>query len=546
MQSGADIGCEARRLASADSLIAASLDPYSFPVIEPRVYQIARELERILSIVELECGGTPVRVDGFRLRDLAMWADHQTDSALNALLPISGICNRRCRFCFEQGLPFARELSLMSVAEVRTRLKYYSPKTGRCLFPSNRPQMETFAHPEALSILEMARKREPGKLFCLTTNGSCLDGPAVERLAQLQPLMIKLSLNAVDADLNRSLMGTGDCVQVAIESPGRLREHRIPYIGGIVAWPTFSKEAMTRTVRYLEEHEAYAIRVRLPLTHKWQPERPDCDFDAHWRRVAAFAAELRDDCAVPLYVEPSAFAVTPVIPEVDGVILNSPAHRAGLRRGDVIQNINDHEVLTRSESGAVLEHYRDAGAPVEVVVRRGSRTIQLRLEEDGRSGDSYPYTRFVRYPGESFGILHVEDFRLRYVRDLFELIDRYAARRVLLFSSPIVAPLFEMLANGIPEFRARLQELTLHIETVPENTLGGNYAQLDSRFVNDYAKVIQRCLGRGAEFDLIVIPNAFGSAWGVDLLGESVGRLAATFAVPVELIDWLLVYGRDV
>ena len=49
----------------------------------------------------------------------------------------------------------------MPIEEAQTRLKYYSPETGRCLFPSNRNHMETFIHPKALDIIEMAHRKEP-------------------------------------------------------------------------------------------------------------------------------------------------------------------------------------------------------------------------------------------------------------------------------------------------------------------------------------------------------------------------------------------------
>ena len=39
--------------------------------------------------------------------------------------------------------------------------------------------------------------------------------------------------------------------------------------------------------------------------------------------------------------------------------------------------------------------------------------------------------------------------------------------------------------------------------------------------------------------------NAFGSAWGTDLSGESYSRLEMEFGIPVELIDWHFVYGRE-
>src|SRR5687768_2209184 len=147
-------------------------DPEAFAIPEPRIRDIAHQLSRLLAVVELEKDGIATKIDGFRLRDLSQWVSHTSNNAMNALTPISSVCNSRCHFCFEENVPYAREQSLMSVEEARTRLKYYSPETGEALFPSSRNHMETFVHPKALDIIELARQRDPDKVFWITSNGS--------------------------------------------------------------------------------------------------------------------------------------------------------------------------------------------------------------------------------------------------------------------------------------------------------------------------------------------------------------------------------------
>jgi hypothetical protein len=46
---------------------------------------------------------------------------------------------------------------------------------------------------------------------------------------------------------------------------------------------------------------------------------------------------------------------------------------------------------------------------------------------------------------------------------MFQRIEHYGARNVLLFSSKIVAPIFEALVNGIPAFAERLNGVNLYI-----------------------------------------------------------------------------------
>ena len=137
-------------------------DPEAFAIPEPRIRFIAHELQRLLSLVDLEYNGRPVAVDGFRLKDLSSGSSYTTNTAMNALTPISSACNSRCHFCFEENAPYAREAaSLMPMAEARTRLQVLRPRDGASLFPSSRNHMETFVHPRAVDIIEMAREPSP-------------------------------------------------------------------------------------------------------------------------------------------------------------------------------------------------------------------------------------------------------------------------------------------------------------------------------------------------------------------------------------------------
>jgi hypothetical protein len=522
-------------------------DSEAFAIPEPRIRHIAHELQRLLALVQLESDGKPIEIDGFRLRDLPRWVTAQATTAMNALTPISSVCNSKCDFCFEENVPYAREQSLMSVAEACTRLKYYDPETGLSLFPSSRNHMETFIHPNAVDIIEMARRRQPGKLFWITTNGSHFTEGIVRRLAELKPLIFKLSLNVSAPALNQSLMHTGKRTAIAIDAPRLLQKYRIPFMGGIVAWPTVPLSALEETVRYLERFQAYAIRIRLPLSHKWLKHQLSVDFNRHWRQVGELARALRSSVGVPLFVEPPIYWINPIVPEVDGVVQHSPAWRAGVRAGDLVRVINGQSVRTRIESEALLDacHLR-GDREVALTVERNDRRMDVRLEQPPAGADTYPYSADYFYRGENYGIFHVEDFRLNHVQKAIDLIHKHRAKTAILFTSAVVAPIFETLVQNVPEFAAGLEDVELHLETIEQNSFGGNYDVMDSRVVADYRRTIRARIEQGVRPDLVLIPDAFGSPWGIDVFGDSVQNLAMEFGVPVERIEWLLVYGREV
>jgi len=110
----------------------------------------------------------------------------------------------------------------------------------------------------------------------------------------------------------------------------------------------------------------------------------------------------------------------------------------------------------------------------------------------------------------------------------------------------IVAPIFATIVTEVPEFAEQLADIDVRLATVQHNSFGGNYDVMDSRVVEDYAAVVRERLARGEDYDLILVPDAFGSPWGHDVFGASYVEMAMEFGIPVERIDWLLVYGREV
>ncbi len=119
-----------------------------------------------MNIVDLECNGGRVEVNGIRLKNLEIWRTEKANSAINALTPLSGQCNCNCIFCFEKKHPFRQNLSIMSFEEAKTRLKYYSID-GHCLFPSDRVFKEIFANPNAIEFWSKLVKKHQINYFIL-------------------------------------------------------------------------------------------------------------------------------------------------------------------------------------------------------------------------------------------------------------------------------------------------------------------------------------------------------------------------------------------
>ncbi len=72
---------------------------------EPWIDLIRRQLERLLSLVELEQDGRPVTVDSFRLRNLADWLVPASVDPVAVIASAGSHCDLDCVFCYNKGNP---------------------------------------------------------------------------------------------------------------------------------------------------------------------------------------------------------------------------------------------------------------------------------------------------------------------------------------------------------------------------------------------------------------------------------------------------------
>lgn len=524
-----------------------------YEMVEPRIEALKRELERILSLVELEYMERPVKVDGFRLRDLANWQTDQAQSPLEALGPLSGLCNAKCVFCMERSIPFERDHSFLSPREALTRLRYFNPDNNRCLFPAARPHMETLLNKDAVRILQSAREKNLSELFIITTNGSTLTPETVWELANLKPLLLKLSLNSTAWKIRESLMGLRDELNIAVSSMDLLNDADIPFIGSIVAWPEVEFSELERSIADICVYEPYGVRIRLPLIHKYMPEQPAGNLNDFWRDTCNFINSIKGQFKAPIWIEPVQYGRVPLLPVVDGVILNSPARMAGIMAGDEIMEINGNVLPTRLDirnffnSGAL-----DRVANLAVKIRRGEKILEFNLssykntDKYTAGGPAYPYDPDLGHPGERLGMVFLPDFDLSYLDNILQLIQKHGARKVLLFCSPLTAGTVEHLIEQIPVYHNFFQEKDLWIFTLEQTLMEGNTHFLDSRFVADYENALLKICGEVNDRpDLLLIPDSFGSAWGIDFQGRSVFEIENRTGIPVELIPWHYIYGRE-
>lgn len=124
---------------------AENLSPESLDcsiLYEPRIQLIKKQIESLLSVIDLEHHGKIAQVDGFRLKDLRDWV-LPSDCDPSEILEIAASrCDCDCLMCYNKGNPPSlalranRRSPAEELNEIKTRLNYFSPSKGERLFPS--------------------------------------------------------------------------------------------------------------------------------------------------------------------------------------------------------------------------------------------------------------------------------------------------------------------------------------------------------------------------------------------------------------------------
>lgn len=436
-----------------------------------------------------------------------------TSSRYN-ILPLTSRCNLRCLFCSHRQNPPGVEtwfLPPLKLDEVDTLLDFLDGERKIVIGESATRLIEgePMTHPEFLEILTRVRRRFPSTPMEITTNGTFLTAKVAGVMAQLGPLEINLSLNSASPIGRRKLMGDKEAI-TAIAAPLVLREAGIPYHGSLVAMPWITGwQDFRKTILYLARSGARTIRIFLPgYTRLNQPEM---QVPPYFREQMERELEyLRGQTEVPLLLEPP--EPKDLSPVVEGVIPASPAHRAGLKRGDVILEVDGRQPRSRVEAHRMVS--REGNRRIVVFKKQGQMAIALNL----------------KVPKDGSGLTFTWDLDPDVLDILNEKQRRHRAGHILVMTSELA---YEAVKGGISLLPGEWE-----IVKVKNIFFGGNIACAGLLTTEDYiAAWLQWSAVNFRPLDLIILPGISFDFFGNDLTGRHYSVLETVAGVPVETLD---------
>ena len=523
-------------------LMARRRNPYqkldSVRLSEPRLEMIYQRLNALLQVVQLESDGEPVEIDGFRLKDPALWTS-RVPSPLSELWHISTACNMRCPFCYEEGDPegvsvINEPAEMTTMEEIEERLRYYDPVRGTGLFQPLTYINEIFCNPRAMDIIERLRAASPHEVLTFVTNGTYLDEPTVARIAQLKPVFFNFSVNSLDTTIRRKILRDSQ-PEVAIQAIELLRAYGIPYLASLVCWPTIPWSDIENTVRLLDQAGCAIVRFSLSAYSKHLKGRR-YNREEFWQQGLAVALALMEEVDIPIKVEPYHYMDQSFLPRLAGVIKGSPAARAGLRTGDMVLTIEQKPVPTANHALSALAASAKRSPLVHLTYQSKRDGRQRAAVLDQRTGPfGYPYDQMQDFAGFEWGLILIDNLKFSYLQEMRQLIDAHRAHRVLLCSSELMKPIVQQMIQISDAFH----DIDLAVE-VPENRyFGGTIVLGDLLTVEDYVAFIQEFKERsGQPPELVLIPSSPFSRgeWLRDLTGVPFTEIERRTGVNVALI----------
>lgn len=525
---------------------------------EPRIEAIRRELQDLLSVVQLEVDGMPVEIDGFRLKDMSHWADNST-SLSDIFWHLSSVCNFSCEFCYEKGnpedFPIRNTPRMATRDEVSTRLAHYDPARGTGIFTVRSSINEPFVNKRAIEYLRLMRAACSDELMTFVTNGFYLKREVVEELSQLGPLFFNLSIYSTDDEVRKRVLRDhrGAASVAAVE---HLDEFNVPYMANLVMWPSIPFEDMERTIAFMAEHNATLLRVCLGGYSRYlKGDFERFELDEYWPKVVAAVEELRGRYRIPLLVEPNSYVRPDAEALVDGVIRDSPSDLAGVRRGDRVVTVDGVRVLSRMHLLSLLRkksqlpQYRAPGLPkgsnegrrqadtrVRLEIARADKTFEVTIDRyDPRSMATHPYAEIADFNDFVHGLIVTDGLRYSSLKAARALMAKHDARRVLLLTSPLIRPVVDHMLGQVDAFAGFEVDIR-----VPRNDyFGGTINIGDLMVVEDFVTAIREYVEEsGKHPDLVLLPaSPFASSpWMRDLTGRPWTDIERLTGLKVDLI----------
>ncbi len=425
------------------------------------------------------------------------------------VLPVTSRCNLKCVFCSHHQNPpevKAYRLPERKSREIIESFTYLSPYKKIVVGESATGivEGEPFCYPGIKEVLKELRRRFSETEIQITTNGVFLEPNILSFLKSLEPLELVISINTLDR--RREFLGdfSGSDVCGILKE---IRDSGLKFHGSVVALPhLLGWDNLAKTIQALEDKGAMTIRVFLPGFTRLAP--PSLVFEPSlWEKLHQFVSEIKETISTPIILDPP--LLSDFKAQVEGVIRNSPAHRAGMKKGDEIQEVQGKEVSCRVEAFNITKNLENP----TLTIKRNEEHLSVTLDKRA---------------GEPPGFVIYSDVDPHQMDDLLSRLKGLKGQQALILCSELGYPLIKKFVKENRQGKNRVM-----VKAVPNHFFGGSIMSAGLLVVADFIRVIENIETKP---QVIILPQKPFDREGKDLLGESFLTISEKTGYPAIMI----------
>ncbi len=451
---------------------------------------------------------------------------YQTVQEFN-IIPMTSVCQQACLFCSHRFNP--RDIEVYSGGHLEKGMVFslfdYIDK-GRPVYIGESAtriiEGEPFSHPDWQEILIEFSNRFPETPLRITTSAAGLNEDDIKVLADLDKsdsggLRLIISVNLLDIDKRKKVLGTG-CNKNILDILKDLNRYGIDVEASFVAIPKITGwDELEESIYRISEFENIKLaRIMLAGYSKFANDNIKAKFKVDRLKLQKKVEALNSKVSLPIIFEPA--IINDLDAKVIGVINNTPAWKAGFKKGDIIRKVSDQAVFSRVDVFNKFKQNLANKNKFKVLIERKDNFKELEVNVLG--WNEYDYT----------GLVMANDFSLVDFNNIKSKINRDYTKRILILTSELARDRLELIAVKLEEEF----EVGIDVMAVQSKYFGGNIGSAGLLVVDDYKLIKDRV--NQLNYDLIITSSALFDVDGKDLKGELRSDLLDLFTTELVII----------
>lgn len=427
------------------------------------------------------------------------------------ILPVISDCRNGCIFCSHKNNPENVDiyrLPHLTFDDIAMISRYLNGGEKIVIGESASRiiEGEPFLREDMVDILKLLRSMFPTTPIEITTSGSYLTHNIISEIKKLCPIELNISLNS-SSPRGRQLLHRDKNINGALHAVHDLNESGVEFNGSIVAMPDIvGYRDIEDTIAYLCMNNARTVRVFVPGFSRLS--KYSVDFDEIRQRLHEIAEKLYMQYEVPILVEPP--MIDSLDAEICGIIKGSAASRAGLLKGDRVEEVNGIRPITRVEAYRLLYKYKD---PMVKVMRK-SKSLNMVIEKDKNT---------------SAGAVFYYDIDPEVIRDIEKAVQRHKSVNPLIITSKLGYGIIKLCMDSI----ASADYNVLPAENV---FFGGTIMCAGLLTVDDIIQKVNEYKQINMP-DLIIIPSIAFDIYGRDISGKHWSEIENIVEIKTVIIE---------